>query len=251
MSLQFSTKLRNTLLSGAPALRSDVSITGTTIAAVDGGAGADSFTDSGNGFLTAGFTPGDTFLSHGWTTGGANNNNKLFTIVTAAAGVIEVATGLLAAKEAGDTVVFTLVNGSCLRDIFKDGVIKIYSGTQPVSADAAITGSLLATLTLDSGAWVAGAHANGLEFGLASAGVISKDSGVWSGTGLVLGIAGWYRFYANPSDTGALDSGFAYPRIDGAIGTSGAQITASATNIAVGANITLSSYSITMGAEGA
>lgn len=251
MSLQFSTKLRNTILSGAPALRSDVSISAATIAAVDGGAGVDSFTDSGNGLLNAGFTPGDTFLSSGWTAGGVANNNKLFTIVTVVAGTIEVATGLVAAKTAGDPVVLILVDSASLRSIFKDGAIKIYSGGQPASADAAVTGTLLAILTLSGGVFVAGAHANGLEFGLASAGVLAKDSGIWSGTGLVLGIAGYYRFYANPTDPGTLDSGFIYPRIDGAIGTSGAQIIASSTNIAVGASVGLSSYSITMGAEGA
>lgn len=251
MAFRFSTKLRNLILSGAPSRRTSVIRTATTIAAVDGGTGNDSFTDSGNGFVSAGFSVGDAILVTGFSGTGVANNGKIFTILSVSPGIIEVATGSLAAEDAGATVTIVQVVGNSLRDIFKDGILRIYSGTQPTSADAAKTGTLLTEITLGSGAWVAGAPANGLEFGLASAGVIAKETPVWSGTGLVAGTAGWYRLYANATDAGALDSSYEYPRIDGSIGTSGAQLNASSTSIAVGATITVDSFQIMLAEEGA
>lgn len=251
MAFRFSTKLRNLILSGAPSRRTSVIRTATTIAAVDGGTGNDSFTDSGNGFVSAGFSVGDAILVTGFSGTGVANNGKIFTILSVSPGIIEVATGSLAAETAGATVTIVLVVGNSLRDIFKDGVLEIYSGTQPVSADAAKTGTLLVRITLGSGSFAAGSPDNGLEFGLASAGVIAKETPVWSGTGLVAGTAGWYRLYANATDAGALDSSYEYPRIDGSIGTSGAQLNASSTSISVGATITIDSFQITLAEEGA
>lgn len=143
MAFRFSTKLRNLILSGAPSRRTSVIRTATTIAAVDGGTGNDSFTDSGNGFVSAGFSVGDAILVTGFSGTGVANNGKIFTILSVSPGIIEVATGSLAAETAGATVTIVLVVGNSLRDIFKDGVLEIYSGTQPVSADAAKTGTLL------------------------------------------------------------------------------------------------------------
>ena len=73
------------------------------------------------------------------------------------------------------------------------GVIDIYSGTQPASADAAATGMLLGTVTLNAGAFTPGSTTNGLTFAAASAGTVSK-SGVWSFVGIAAGTAGWFRF---------------------------------------------------------
>jgi hypothetical protein len=250
MAFRFSTCLKNKILSGPAALRSSVIKTATTIAAVDGGAGLDSFTDSDNGFVAAGFSVGDAILVTGFAGSGVANNGKIFTIVSVTPGTIEVATGSLAAETATASVTLVTVAASTIKDIFKDGWIGIYSTTQPISADRAYTGSLLARITLASGEFVAGAPANGLEFGVASLGIITKDSGVWSGVGLVEAAAGWYRFYANSMDAGGADTTYIYPRIDGSIGTSGAQMISSNTLVQVGATITIDSYQITFGAEG-
>ena len=77
------------------------------------------------------------------------------------------------------------------------GIIYIYSGSQPASADDAETGTLLAKITLASGAFTSGVTTNGLSLGTAGSGSIAKASEVWSGVGLANGTAGWYRFYAN------------------------------------------------------
>jgi len=133
------------------------------------------------------------------------------------------------------------------KDMMKDGVIRIYSGSQPVDADAAETGTLLVLITLNSGSFTPGSPDNGLEFGDASDGVIAKADGeVWSGVGLAEATAGWFRFYDNNMTTGASTSAI---RFDGSVGTSGAQLILSNINITVGATITIDSFQITLPAS--
>lgn len=245
MALRLSTNLRNKMLS-APVARGIATITAGTIAAVDGGSGDDTLTDSGNGFLTAGFGVGDSVLVLGFT-GGMAGIVGPFTVKEAAAGTLTFETGQLADDEAGESVTLVGLKGGSLKDIFKDGVLEIYSGTQPATADAAKTGTLLMKVTLDSAAFTGGLVANGLEFGIAANGAITKKTGeVWSGVALASGVAGWFRLYANASDLGVADvSPFAYPRIDGNIATSGAEINMSSTTITAGATTTIDSFTIT------
>lgn len=115
------------------------------------------------------------------------------------------------------------VTGS-VKSIMQDGVIRIYSGTQPTNADAAETGTLLMKLTLASGAFTPGVATNGLEMGTSTDGVLSKAAGeVWSGVGLAAAStgtdAGWFRWYDNDETTGASTTAI---RIDGAIGETSA-----------------------------
>jgi hypothetical protein len=244
MTLRASTKLRNAMLGGAT-VRHVATVTGTDIAAVDGGASADTFTQVAAGFVTAGFSVGDSILSIGFTGANAGSIGP-FTLTDVAAGTLTVATGSIIASDAAtESVTIVALTGCSLKDIFKDGVLKIYSGSQPATADAAITGSLLATITVGSGAWAAGAVAYGLEFGAAAAGVISKNSDVWSGTVAATGTAGYFRLYANAADAGALDSGYIYPRIDGAIATSGAQLNLSSVSLVAAAPLTIDTFSLT------
>ena len=245
MALRLSTCLRNKMLGGVPA-RHVASITETTIAAVDGGGSADTFTDSGDGFVDAGFAVGDSILVMGFTGANAGSHGP-FTLTDVAAGTLTVATGsIIASDEAGESVTIVALTGGSLKDIFKDGVLKIYSGSQPATADAAATGTLLCTITVGSGAFVAGAVANGLEFGAASSGAISKNSEVWSGVNANTGIAGWFRLYANTSDAGSADSGYIYPRIDGGVATAGSQLNLSSTSLTSGATLTIDTFTITL-----
>lgn len=57
---------------------------------------------------------------------------------------------------------------------FANGIIEIRTGSQPASADAAATGTLLGTVTLSSGAFTPGTATNGLTFGAAASGAVSK-----------------------------------------------------------------------------
>ena len=123
-----------------------------------------------------------------------------------------------------------------------NGVIDIYSGTQPATADSAATGTLLGTVTLNAGAFTPGSTTNGLTFSAASAGVVSK-SGVWSFVGIAAGTAGWFRFRGNAVDSGGIST--ALPRLDGSVATSGANLNLSNISIAVGAPTTVDTFTWT------
>ena len=120
--------------------------------------------------------------------------------------------------------------------IFANGIIEVRTGTQPASADAAATGTLLGTFTLNSGAFVAGSPTNGLTFAAAENGAVSK-SGVWSFSGIAAGTAGWFRLKGNALDNDALST--TLPRLDGSIATSGADLNLSNISISPGAPSTV------------
>lgn len=122
---------------------------------------------------------------------------------------------------------------------FANGIIEIRTGTQPATADAAATGTLLGTITLNSGAFTPGTATNGLTFASAAAGAVSK-SGVWSFNGIAAGTAGWFRLKGNALDNDALST--TLPRLDGSIATSGADLNLSNIAISLGAPSTVDSF---------
>lgn len=246
MALRLSTCLRNKMLSAVPG-RHVATITGTGIAAVDGGGSADTFTDTGNGFVTAGFSIGDSILVIGFTGANAGSHGP-FVLTDVAEGTLTVATGSIIASDAAtESVTIVALTGGSLKDIFKDSVLKIYSGSQPASADAAVTGTLLCTITVSSGTFTPGAVAAGLEFDVASSGAISKlSTQTWSGVNVATGTAGYFRLYANAPDTGVLDSGYIYPRIDGAIATAGSELNLSSTSLVASATLTIDTFTLTL-----
>lgn len=101
--------------------------------------------------------------------------------------------------------------------IFDKGAIRVYSGSQPASADAAVTGTLLGTITAHGLPWQHGSPDNGLSFIQAGPFVVSDASIPMVFTGIAAGTAGWYRLVANPYDSG--DASFSHARIDGTVST--------------------------------
>ena len=131
---------------------------------------------------------------------------------------------------------------------FSQGVINIYSGPQPLSADNAVTGTLLCTVTKDGAAFAFGAPTNGLAFDPPVAGVVSKAAAdTWKAVGLAAGTAGWFRLMGNAADS--LGASTTLPRLDGSIGTSGADLNLSNIAIAVGAPNTVDVFSFTLPAQ--
>jgi len=241
MTLRLSTGLRQALLGKIPERSAVAVYTATTIAAVDGGAEADSFTDSANGFVAAGFSVGDAVLAIGFT-GGMAGIVGPFTITSVAEGTIEVATGLLAADAATESVTLVAIRGGSFRDIFKNAVLEIYSGTQPATADTAESGTKLLRITVSSGAFVGGSPTSGLQFGAPASGVISKNADVWSGVGLANGTAGWWRLYGNAYTTGLSTTAI---RIDGSCATSGGDLNMASLAVTTGATTTIDSFAVT------
>tara|TARA_R100000687_G_scaffold32008_1_gene26471 strand:- start:86 stop:790 length:705 start_codon:yes stop_codon:yes gene_type:complete len=76
-----------------------VFIDGTTIAFVDGGGGSDTITDSGSGFVTAGFEATDKIR----VIGSASNDGD-YQLTGASAGTLTMATALLTAETASESV---------------------------------------------------------------------------------------------------------------------------------------------------
>lgn len=103
--------------------------------------------------------------------------------------------------------------------IFHNGAIEVRSGAQPDSADMAATGTLLARITRDGGAWAAGNPANGLQFTRDGRYAMKNFAHRWVLKGLATGVAGWCRLLPNAADPGT-DS-LLHPRIDGAAGVDG------------------------------
>tara|TARA_R110002110_G_scaffold415835_1_gene657226 strand:+ start:41727 stop:42185 length:459 start_codon:yes stop_codon:yes gene_type:complete len=138
-----------------------------------------------------------------------------------------------------------ILNATGVKEAMADGVIRIYSGAQPASADTAPAGTLLLEVTVNGGAFAHGSAANGLEFDDPVNGVLSKAAAeVWRGNGLAAGVAGWFRFCANPADAGGASSTLA--RIDGSVGRTGADLNLSNTNVAVGVPTTVDVFQISM-----
>jgi hypothetical protein len=138
-----------------------------------------------------------------------------------------------------------ILDATGIKEAMTDGVLRLYSGAQPASADTAVAGTLLLEVTVDGGAFAHGSAANGLEFDAPVSGVLSKAAAEnWTGSGLADGVAGWFRFCANPVDAGGASTTLA--RIDGSVGKSSADLNLSNTTIATGVPSTIDVFNISM-----
>ena len=126
---------------------------------------------------------------------------------------------------------------------YANGVMAIYSGSQPATADEAETGTLLCLLTKDAQPFTAGDPTNGLNFGDPAGGVVDIAPGeVWSGIVLQTGVAGWFRFYDNNYVTGESDTA---RRFDGAISpSSSAELQMANTTLTAGDTAVLESFPV-------
>lgn len=102
--------------------------------------------------------------------------------------------------------------------------IKVYSGSQPATADTTATGTLLVTLTCADPAW-----------GASSAGVKTLAGVPLSATAAATGTAGWARMQ---DSTGA-------SVFDGSVGTSSADFIINSTSITSGQTVNLTSGTVT------
>lgn len=116
-----------------------------------------------------------------------------------------------------------MLNATGLQEALANGKIKLFTGPQPATADAAEQGTLLCEITESGGTFTHGTATNGINFGTATSAVIDKASAeTWSGDAIAAGVIGWFRFVGNPTDGGASSTTLA--RIDGSVGTSGADL---------------------------
>jgi hypothetical protein len=226
-------------------------LSGTGLSCIDDDASGGRITTSDGNFMTAGFRPGDTIALTGWggTIGTAGtcgtSNNMIVAVSNVAVGTMGVTPRIYTqAGSGGSTSGPTLTAvAKSFKDMFRNNIIRIYSGAAPATADATESGVLLLKLTKSSGAFVAGSSANGNNFGTAAAGVLPKDGNVCSGVGLADGVAGYYRMYDNGEITGASTVA---KRVQGVCALSGGEFTLSSTTITTGATVTLDIHNITL-----
>ena len=89
------------------------------------------------------------------------------------------------------------------KDVFTNAVIGVYTGTQPASADAAESGTLLGYITVNGGAFTPGSPTNGLTWDDAVNGSCAKPTATeWSIIPAATGTVGWARIYANDRTLG-------------------------------------------------
>ena len=240
MALRLSTGLRNALLDKKAEATNLIVATTVSFESGTGTGGRDRILDSGNGF-------GDYIRRDTVTVSGETSNCGNYEILAVATGYLEIAAASLTNESAGNTVILAGARGGAFVDLFRNCIVDVFTGSQPVSADSAETGSKLLSITLSSGAFTAGSPVNGINFGEVASGVLHKEAGeVWSGVGLVTGTAGWFRFYANDYVLGASLTAI---RMDGGVATSGSQFNLSNTAITVGGTTTVDSVSLTLPAS--
>lgn len=131
-----------------------------------------------------------------------------------------------------------LLDTGSLKSIFAAGFIKIYSGSPPADADAAATGTLLVTISIASGG-------TGINFDTAGvAGVLAKaPAETWSGVIAATNTAGYFRHVA-AGDTGA--SSTTQARLQGSVGTVGADLNLTSTSLVSGATQTIDYYTVAL-----
>ena len=129
-----------------------------------------------------------------------------------------------------------------LKTLLDGGVMDIFTGSQPASADYVETGTKLVRISSASGT----TNLDGLRFGTAVAGVLPRTTPIWSGVVSVAGVAGWFRFYGTTGTSGTSATTW---RFDGGVGVSGADLNLSHTDLVVDSVLTLSTFNITQPAE--
>lgn len=107
------------------------------------------------------------------------------------------------------------------------GLLRIYSGTQPTNPDTALSGNtVLAELALSS------TFAAGASSGVLTASTITADSSADA--------TGTATFFSLLTSGGTR-------KVDGSVGTSGADLNLNTTSIVLGAQVSVSSLTITAG----
>jgi len=242
MSLKLSTGLRDALLENA-ALTHAIAL-GTDLTFVDGGGSDDTITRTTGSFITDGFEVGDWIQVFNATTGANDFSVKLTGV---AALTLTFATDTVDTGEAGAaTTVVAAAKGGSFQDLMKHGVIDIFSGVQPNTADLTEAGfTKLVTITLDGNAHNTSTGENGLEFeDSAVSGTLSKKTGdEWKGDPDAPGTAAWFRFYDQTHTTGASSTAV---RLDGAVNLSGAELNVASTDVALGTDFIINQFDVIM-----
>lgn len=143
-----------------------------------------------------------------------------------------------------------MVTGS-VKSRLDGGFLFLFSGSQPASAEDAAVGTLLAAVSIDA----AGATGLTLTTGDAAGQAKKTVAEAWQALGLAAGTARWYRYQrldtnlATTQAAALLAAGGTVERVDGSVGTSGADLIAASVAVALNAPITIDTYVLTLPAS--
>lgn len=130
----------------------------------------------------------------------------------------------------------TMLGTGSLRSVMNSSVMRLYSGSPPASADAAVTGTLLCTLSVNG-------SGTGVTFETIPAdGVIAKEPAeVWQGTNAATGTVAYARLVAT-SDTG--NTSTTANRIQVTVGNTSTDILVANTLLTSGQTFTLNYFNV-------
>lgn len=136
-----------------------------------------------------------------------------------------------------------LLDTSDLKTLLDDGVLRVYSGTVPDDADAALGSATLLNEYTDAGAALAGG--TGLDFDTAAAsGALGKDPAQdWEGEAVAGGVATFFRF-VQQADDGTLST--TQVRIQGSVGGVGADLFVQSTTFVLSTTYTIDYFSVSV-----
>ena len=144
---------------------------------------------------------------------GADLSAQGFGRIDAAAAFLTIGTQMTIRLSTG--LCTLLMTNSGLQRIMQYGVIDLYAGEQPFSADAAPLGTHVARITQDGLTFVPGSFEGGLYVVSVLPGELIKY-GTWTLKGIASGTATWFRWKGNAADDN--QSSQVLPRLDGRIG---------------------------------
>lgn len=128
-----------------------------------------------------------------------------------------------------------LLDTGSLKSIFNLSFVDLYAGTVPATADASV-GAATKIVRVSNASGGTGVTFNAS----AVAGVIAKNAGeTWSGVNLATGTVTFFR-HVLTADTAAAST--TDPRIQGTVGTGGADMNLSSVALVSGATFTLNYY---------
>ena len=132
-----------------------------------------------------------------------------------------------------------MLTGQSFKSTMDGGLLHIYAGTPPTTADDSVSGATpILTLSVDG-------TGGGLHFAMtAENGAIGKDtSELWKGVIQATDAATWFRFAA-AGDTGAASD--LEPRIQGSIGVAGTDMLMANTTLTETEEFTLNYFTVVL-----
>jgi hypothetical protein len=136
-----------------------------------------------------------------------------------------------------------LLDTDSLKALFDDGYIKIYAGTMPASADAALGGATELVVYSDNGAAEGAGNGLDLEAAAVDGAIYKATAQTWKGTAGATDTATFFR-YEQLSDGGGLST--TELRIQGTVGGAGADLFVASTTFTNAVEYTLDLFSISI-----